>query len=133
MKLNEEAPEAPFILSFRKGIITTNAGLMILSVSMQICGTASVLQSFLRKHCRIFIITVLQRSAPMILKSLKSCQNARSSGRMSFPSCRHGLRSALKITRFSQYAEYNTKHQLKTIQKIEHNLAYMDYVMIFCL
>ena len=27
----------------------------------------------------------------------------------------------------------NTKHQLKTIQKIEHNLAYMDYVMIFCL
>ncbi len=27
----------------------------------------------------------------------------------------------------------NTKHQLKTIQKIEHNLAYMDYAMIFCL
>ena len=26
-----------------------------------------------------------------------------------------------------------TKHQLKTIQKIEHNLAYMDYAMIFCL
>jgi len=25
----------------------------------------------------------------------------------------------------------NTKHQLKTIQKIEHNLAYMDYAMIF--
>ncbi len=24
-----------------------------------------------------------------------------------------------------------TKHQLKTIQKIEHNLAYMDYAMIF--
>ena len=27
----------------------------------------------------------------------------------------------------------NTKHQLKTIQKIEYNLAYMDYAMIFCL
>ena len=27
----------------------------------------------------------------------------------------------------------NTNHQLKTIQKIEHNLAYMDYAMIFCL
>ena len=26
---------------------------------------------------------------------------------------------------------YNTKHQLKTIQKIEHDLAYMDYAMIF--
>ena len=25
----------------------------------------------------------------------------------------------------------NTKHQLKTIQKIEHDLAYMDHVMIF--
>jgi len=25
----------------------------------------------------------------------------------------------------------DTKHQLKTIQKIEHDLAYMDYVMIF--
>ena len=24
-----------------------------------------------------------------------------------------------------------TKHQLKTIQKIEHDLAYMDYAMIF--
>ena len=24
-----------------------------------------------------------------------------------------------------------TKNQLKTIQKIEHNLAYMDYAMIF--
>ena len=30
-------------------------------------------------------------------------------------------------------ATANTKHQLKTIQKIEHNLAYMDYAMIFCL
>ena len=28
---------------------------------------------------------------------------------------------------------FYTKHQLKTIQKIEHNLAYMDYAMIFCL
>ena len=28
---------------------------------------------------------------------------------------------------------YDTKHQLITIQKIEHNLAYMDYAMIFCL
>ena len=27
----------------------------------------------------------------------------------------------------------NTKNQLKTIQKIEHNLAHMDYAMIFCL
>ena len=27
----------------------------------------------------------------------------------------------------------HTKHQLKTIQKIEQNLAYMDYAMIFCL
>ncbi len=27
----------------------------------------------------------------------------------------------------------NTKHQLKTIQKIEHNLACMGYVKIFCL
>ena len=26
-----------------------------------------------------------------------------------------------------------TKNQLKTIQKIGHNLAYMDYAMIFCL
>ena len=25
----------------------------------------------------------------------------------------------------------NTKHQLKTIQKSSHNLAYMDYAMIF--
>ena len=24
----------------------------------------------------------------------------------------------------------DTKHQLKTIQKIEHNLAYMDYAML---
>ena len=32
-----------------------------------------------------------------------------------------------------QFAEelFYTKHQLKTIQKIEHNLAYMDYAMIF--
>ena len=28
---------------------------------------------------------------------------------------------------------FDTKNQLKTIQKIEHNLAYMDYAMIFCL
>ena len=28
---------------------------------------------------------------------------------------------------------YHTKHQLKTIQKIEHNLACMDYAKIFCL
>jgi len=28
---------------------------------------------------------------------------------------------------------FYTKNQLKTIQKIEHNLAYMDYAMIFCL
>ena len=27
----------------------------------------------------------------------------------------------------------DTKNQLKTVQKIEHNLAYMDYAMIFCL
>ena len=27
----------------------------------------------------------------------------------------------------------DTKNQLKTIQKIEHNLACMDYAMIFCL
>ena len=27
----------------------------------------------------------------------------------------------------------NTKNQLKTVQKIEHNLAYMDYAKIFCL
>ena len=26
---------------------------------------------------------------------------------------------------------YDTKNQLKTIQKIEHDLAYMDYAMIF--
>ena len=26
---------------------------------------------------------------------------------------------------------FYTKYQLKTIQKIEHNLAYMDYAMIF--
>ena len=26
-----------------------------------------------------------------------------------------------------------TKHQLKTIQKIEHNLAYMGYATIFCI
>ena len=26
-----------------------------------------------------------------------------------------------------------TKNQLKTIQKIEHNLAYVDYATIFCL
>ena len=28
---------------------------------------------------------------------------------------------------------YYTKNQLKTVQKIEHNLAYMDYAKIFCL
>ena len=28
---------------------------------------------------------------------------------------------------------FHTKNQLKTIQKIEHDLAYMDYAMIFCL
>ena len=28
---------------------------------------------------------------------------------------------------------FYTKNQLKTIQKIGHNLAYMDYAMIFCL
>ena len=27
----------------------------------------------------------------------------------------------------------HTKNQLKTVQKIEHNLAYMDYAKIFCL
>ena len=32
---------------------------------------------------------------------------------------------------FSFYV--NTKNQLKTVQKIEHNLAYMDYAKIFCL
>ena len=31
------------------------------------------------------------------------------------------------------FIQCNTKNQLKTIQKIEHNLAYMDYAMIFCL
>jgi len=29
------------------------------------------------------------------------------------------------------HKSFYTKHQLKTIQKIEHNLAYMDYAMIF--
>ncbi len=38
------------------------------------------------------------------------------------------------MTVFFYICEYlDTKHQLKTIQKIEHNLAYMDYAMIFCL
>ena len=27
----------------------------------------------------------------------------------------------------------SNKNQLKTVQKIEHNLAYMDYAKIFCL
>ena len=31
------------------------------------------------------------------------------------------------------YNENYTKNQLKTVQKIEHNLAYMDYAKIFCL
>ena len=42
--------------------------------------------------------------------------------------------SALSIERLKISIKYAyTKHQLKTIQKIEHNLAYMDYAMIFCL
>ena len=28
---------------------------------------------------------------------------------------------------------FYTNNQLKTVQKIEHNLAYMDYAKIFCL
>ena len=35
--------------------------------------------------------------------------------------------------RFLVYTGFYTKNQLKTIQKIKHNLAYMDYAMIFCL
>ena len=41
----------------------------------------------------------------------------------------HNVRHISKITTERVY----TKHQLKTIQKIEHDLAYMDYAMIFCL
>jgi len=38
------------------------------------------------------------------------------------------------MTVFFYICEYlDTKHQLKTIQKIEHNLACMGYVKIFCL
>ena len=51
------------------------------------------------------------------------------------------LYSALRLSRggypkdgfFLRAERFFTKHQLKTIQKIEHNLAYMDYAMIFCL
>ena len=39
----------------------------------------------------------------------------------------------LEIMPTAKFINGNTKHQLKTIQKIKHNLAYMDYVMIFCL
>lgn len=38
-----------------------------------------------------------------------------------------------KIVHLFVNNEYNTKNQLKTVQKIEHNLAYMDYAKIFCL
>ncbi len=31
----------------------------------------------------------------------------------------------------NRFVNANTKHQLKTTQKIKHNLAYMDYAMIF--
>ena len=31
------------------------------------------------------------------------------------------------------YAAFHTKNRLKTVQKIEHNLAYMDYARAFCL
>ena len=42
---------------------------------------------------------------------------------------RHGVLAAA----YDKIILCNTKNQLKTIQKIEHNLAYMDYAMIFCL
>ena len=51
------------------------------------------------------------------------------------------LYSALRLSRggypkdgfFLRAERFFTKNQLKTIQKIEHNLAHMDYAMIFCL
>ncbi len=35
--------------------------------------------------------------------------------------------------KYDEFTTIYTKNQLKTVQKIEHNLAYMDYAMIFCL
>ena len=32
-----------------------------------------------------------------------------------------------------RHKPFYTKNQLKTVQKTEHNLAYMDYAKIFCL
>ena len=56
------------------------------------------------------------------------------SGRMQDISTPLGGKAFPSMTVFFYICEYlDTKHQLKTIQKIEHNLAYMDYAMIFCL
>ncbi len=33
----------------------------------------------------------------------------------------------------SEFYSFYTKKQLKTIQKIEYDLEYMDHAMIFCL
>ena len=44
----------------------------------------------------------------------------------------NGMKYLLTYARNSVILTY-TKNQLKTVQKIEHNLAYMDYAKIFCL
>ena len=41
--------------------------------------------------------------------------------------------NALKVKGSAVIEIFHTKHHLKAIQKIDYNLAYMDYVMIFCL
>ena len=52
-------------------------------------------------------------------------------GRHSFAEVWHEKRIPENIGIF--FTASYTKNQLKTVQKIEHNLAYMDYAMIFCL
>ena len=52
-------------------------------------------------------------------------------GRHSFAEVWHENRIPENIGIF--FTASYTKNQLKTVQKIEHNLAYMDYAKIFCL
>lgn len=71
MKLNAEAPEAPFILSFRKDIITTNAGLMILSVSMRHIWDSLSLTELFTKALPNFSYYGLTEVSPDDFKKLK--------------------------------------------------------------
>ena len=88
----------------------------------------SCCRAFSVSACNVDKFQVVLRISQLVKKQGKPCETGNGCARFGV--------LIKKIYYFAVQREhllFYTKNQLKTIQKIEHNLAYMDYAMIFCL